>query len=365
MHIAIDARELAGRATGAGRYLAQLLAQWAALAAGRSHRYTLIAHTPLAFERGTADVSVIVEPGSGGTRWEQITLPAVLRRLAPDVLFAPAYTAPLFTRVPVVLAVHDVSFLAHPEWFRAREAWRRRLITRAAARRARLVLTLSAFSRNELVRHAGISGDRIRVTPLGLGFVPDGGFPPHPIHASDSPLILFVGSVFNRRHVPSLIRALAAVRAKYPQARLTIVGENRTWPHQDLGLIAAEAGVTDGVTQTAYVDDEALHGLYARASVFAFLSEYEGFGLTPLEALAHGVPAVVLDTAVAREVYGPAVEYVPTTEPQQIAATILRLLDDPEYRQARIAHVPAVLGRYRWRDAAATVLTALEQAVVP
>src|SRR5439155_9694120 len=113
-------------------------------------------------------------PGSGGTRWEQMTLAARLRGDPPDVLFAPAYTSPILTRVPTALAVHDVSFAAHPEWFRRREGARRRLVTGAAARRARVVLTLSQFSKDEIVRRLRVAPTRVCVVPLGLGVVADG-----------------------------------------------------------------------------------------------------------------------------------------------------------------------------------------------
>ena len=84
-------------------------------------------------------------------------LPRMVRQAHANVLFAPAYTAPLASPVPVVLTVHDVSFCAHPEWFSWREGMRRRLLTRRSARRAARVLTVSQFSRDEIVRHLGVA----------------------------------------------------------------------------------------------------------------------------------------------------------------------------------------------------------------
>ena len=104
--------------------------------------------------------------------------------------------------------MHDVSFAAHPEWFPWREGVRRRLFTRLAARRAAVVLTLSAFSRDEIVRHLGIEASRIRVIPLGLGLRPDAERAAASTASPDAPLILYVGSLFNRRHVDALVRAM-------------------------------------------------------------------------------------------------------------------------------------------------------------
>ena len=102
--------------------------------------------------------------------------------------------------------------------------------------------------------------------------------------------VLTVGSIFNRRHVDHLIRAFARIAARLPGARLVIVGENRTHPHQDLGALIRDLRVTDRVDLRSYVSDDELLALYGQARAFAFLSTYEGFGLTPVEAIISGVP---------------------------------------------------------------------------
>ena len=361
MHIAIDARELVSRPTGVGRYLSRLIEHWEALPAARAHRYTLFAHGRVSIPQSSLDVSWIALAGAGGTRWEQATLPAALRRARPDVLFAPGYTSPLLCPAPVALAVHDVSFAAHPEWFQRREGLRRHLLTRLAARRARVVLTLSAFSQDEIVRYLGVDRSRVRVIPLGLGLNADQHVPAEAPFAR-TPLILFAGSVFNRRHVDALVRAMPAVLRRVPEARLAIVGDNRTWPRLDPASLADELGLGSQVTVASFVDDARLRTLYAEASVFAFLSEYEGFGLTPLEALAAGVPPVVLDTAVAREVLGAAAAFVAAPDPGLIADALAAMLTDSSQRRRVLAAAPAVLGRYRWSDAATATLRAIEDA---
>ena len=102
-----------------------------------------------------------------------------------------------------------------------------------------------------------------------------------------------------------------------------------TWPRIDPAGLADELGIRSHVTVTTFVDDRRLRTLYAEASTFAFLSEYEGFGLTPLEALAAGVPPVVLDTAVAREVYGAAATYVAAPDAGLVADALTVMLTEP------------------------------------
>jgi glycosyltransferase involved in cell wall biosynthesis len=171
--------------------------------------------------------------------------------------------------------------------------------------------------------------------------------------------VLYVGSVFNRRHVDALVGAFARLAAGRPGLRLAIVGDNRTRPWIDLDALVAGTGLADRIDVRSYVADDELSGLYARASAFAFLSEYEGFGLPPLEAMAAGVPVVVLDTPVAREIYGPAAEYVSRAEPDLVAAALDRVLTEGPARERLLHAGTAQVERYSWRECAHRTLQVL------
>ena len=360
LRIGVDARELLGATTGVGRYLGELLRHWTARPDADRRRFLLYSPEPLTMPLPAPAVEHrVLTAGSRGTWWEQIHLRRGVARDRPDVFFAPAYTAPPLAGIPVAVTVHDISFAAHPEWFRWREGLRRRWLTRRSAEAAAAVFTDSEFSRSEIRAHFQTDASRIHVIPPGIaprGFDPGGASPP-----PREPLVLFVGSIFNRRRLPDLIAAFARTARDVAGARLTIAGENRTWPPQSIGEAAAAHGVSSQVDLRQYVTDAELAALYARASVFAFLSEYEGFGLTPLEALAAGVPIVVLDTPVAREIYGGAAHYVERGDVRGTSAILTRLLRDPLAARTAMAEAPAVLARYSWERCAATTLEHLER----
>ena len=358
MRVAIDARELLDQPTGVGRYLAGIIDAWETLPEAAAHDFVLCAPgrvDPAIVRSGRASTAIA---GGRGTWWEQTVLPGLVRRAAADVLFAPGYTAPLFSPTPLVVAIHDVSFAAHPEWFSAREGLRRRTLTRLSARRAARVLTISEFSKREIIDRLGVSSGRIDVVYPGIAPVAgdSSGSVPH-----SHPTVLYVGSLFTRRHIPELISGFAglAQRRGDSDIRLEIVGDNRTTPRIDFEDLVA--GTTQGgrIRLRSFVSDSELATLYRSARAFVFLSDYEGFGLTPLEALAAGVPIVVLDTPVAREVYGDAALYVSRPDQALIEGALERILTDENERSRIITAGRAVLARYSWRTCAAQVLDVL------
>jgi glycosyltransferase involved in cell wall biosynthesis len=355
LRIGIDGRELAGRPTGVGRYLAAILREWEAAASG----HEFVVYAPVAAPAGFrthGHVTWRVVAGAGGTWWEQTALTRAVNGDRIDVLFAGGYTAPLRVRCPVVLAIYDVSFFAHPEWFGWREGWRRRLVTHKAAGRASSIVTISEFSAAEIVRFLSVPRARILIAPPGP---PEANRPVSP--TPRAPLVLFAGSLFNRRHIPELIAAFAGVAATRPDARLVLAGDNRTRPSVDPDALAQSHGVGDRVEWRQYVDDAELQSLYDRARLFVFLSDYEGFAMTPFEAIAAGAPPVLLDTPVAREVYGDGARLVPLDVPA-ITAAMASLLDDDGARAALLAAGRDRVARLSWPRSASAILTAIERA---
>ena len=365
MRIGIDGRELLNQRTGVGRYLAALCGQW--IARPPSGNVEFVLYTSAAGQ----DLAALGPPfddtpptlfshrpvaGRPSTWWEQVQLPATANRDGLDVFFAPAYSAPLRLAVPTVVTMHDVSFAAHPEWFRWREGARRRWFAQQSMARASVVIAVSNFSRAEILEHFSLTSSRIRVVRSGIEKRRSS------VRRAPGSRILYVGSILNRRHLPTLIRAMRKVRTRVPDATLTIVGDDRTYPKQDLAALIAHTGAGDHVNLRAYVSEGELAALYDLASAFAFLSEYEGFGLTPLEALAAGVPIVVAETRVARELYQEAATYVPVADVLATADALVAVLTDGGLRSQQQDCARAVLRRFDWARAARDTLSALTEA---
>jgi len=303
--------------------------------------------------------SVIARPlGAGGSRgiaWSERVVPDAARGDAVDVFFGPAYSVPLSLDIPRVVAVHDVSFFSASHDFGVLDGLRRRILAAASMRAARFVLACSAFTQREV---EGLFADlRGRVVHIPLG--PDDDLPP-PVDRNaaraalrvQGPMILTVGAILNRRPLPTLLRAAGRLRHRWPELTLHVVGENRTRPSLDLDRVARDAGMEGRVRLEGFVDDAALATRYAAADVAVFLSDYEGFGLPALEAMARGVPTVVSRAPALGEIFGEAALLVEPRDERDVADAIERILDDAALRGDVVRRGHALAARFSWKDTA-------------
>jgi glycosyltransferase involved in cell wall biosynthesis len=229
-------------------------------------------------------------------------------------------------------------------------------MTKYSARRAHRVVTVSNVSATEIQRWLGIDARRILLAPPAASHI-DVRAP----RATASPTVLFVGSLFNRRRVPEMLQGFALARRRLPGARFVLAGDNRTTPRLDPRGIADQLGIRDAVDYLEYVSDSDLAGLYADAGVLLFISDYEGFGIPPMEALAHGVPVILADTPLSRELLGDGARLV-DPRPDAIADAIVALLTDSGERLARVGAGQARLRQFTWVNSATTIRHALADA---
>jgi glycosyltransferase involved in cell wall biosynthesis len=261
-----------------------------------------------------------------------IELPTRAQRDHCDLLHV-QYVAPPISRLPIVTAIHDVSFEDVPGLFPRRTELRLKLAVHLSARRSQAVITISQFTRGRIAHHYHMDPDRIVVTPLGVG----DQWRPLPKEDSLARLaglslaasfVLAVGNLHPRKNIPRLVRAVAAARrAGAGDLHLVLAGQ-RWWRMGEIDRAIEEESASDWVRFLGYVDDDSLVALYSCAVVVAYPSLYEGFGLPVLEALACGAVVVASNTTAIPEVAGDAAILVDPLDVVAIAHAIATAITD-------------------------------------
>jgi glycosyltransferase involved in cell wall biosynthesis len=281
-----------------------------------------------------------------GQAWEQALLPAAAARMRAALIYSPANLAPLAWPRNVV-QIHDAVALRHPEWYSpAYVRWQRLLMPRIA-RRARLVITVSEFSRAEIGEFLGVPAERIRVVPGGVDERFHPWADPEPVlrqlGLGQRPYVLTVGDRGPRKNLAVLAPAVEALRTE--GIELVVAGGGRG--HQ---LGAPLPGVRD----LGYVADDLLPGLMAGARAFVLPSLHEGFGLPVLEAMAAGVPVVASTRGALPELVGNAGLLADPADNAGLAACVLDAATGADRDRLRERGLE-LAGRYSWDRAARAV----------
>jgi glycosyltransferase involved in cell wall biosynthesis len=290
----MDVSPLVLTRAGTARYVTSLMEALSEAGSGIARRYSF---------GGPSRPTRIVRD----TAWYLAVLPLLARRDHLDVLHCPSIRAPLRSRVPLVVNVHDLAVLRYPETFnRWTRSWSK-LTLPHVARAAQRIITGSEFARRELLELLGVDEDRVRVVPNGVGppFTAEG-----PAAAGD--YVLTVSTLEPRKNLSRLVEGFQRAELGL---ELRIAGA-RGWGDVDVG--------GQGVHLLGEVDDTELAELYRGAACVAYVPLYEGFGLPVLEALACGAPVVTARGGACEEVAAGAAELVDPLDPHDIAAGLRR-----------------------------------------
>lgn len=283
------------------------------------------------------------------TRRLALDLPAAMRRLGtPAVLVQ--YTAPV-SRVPAVVAVHDLSFEdpRAADWLPRATRLRYRATIRASVRRAAHVIVDSEYTRIDLMDTYSVSADKVTVVPLAVDPRFSQLLATTPENRSGRPTVLMVGNVLPRKNLPVVARAVRLMRDRGQEVTLRVIGTVAPSGRADAAL--AQRLLGDAVTMTGYVTQGQLAQELRTAHVLAFPSLFEGFGIPALEAMAAGLPAVVSNRTSLPEVVGGAATVVAAEDEEAWAAALERAMVSIEMVAAGRQRVADM----NWRVAAGLV----------
>ncbi len=282
-----------------------------------------------------------------------------------DIVHAPSLAVPPRGGKPLVVSVHDAGPVLFPQAFSARGRWFHAQGLRAAARRADLVITGSQAAADELAEHTQLGTSRLRVVPYGVDLAPADPSALGRFGLAGAPYVLWVGSLEPRKAVGTLVAAMARLLrggAAPAGTRLVLAGY-AGW--QNASLLGAEdlAQLGPALLRLGQLKAAELSALYAGATVFAFPSRHEGFGLPVLEAMAAGAPVVASDIPALREVSGGAAFLVPPGDVGAWAGALAELLSHPEQRGRLAEKGRSRAAQFSWEAMGAATLAVYREAL--
>lgn len=301
--------------------------------------------------------------------WTQGRLSLELLVHPVDLLFLPTHSVPLIRPRRVVTTLHDIGFERHSELYSPAELRYHRPMARRAVRIASRVLTVSEFSRREIIDNYQVDPARVTVTPNAVD--------PSIYHRSipeetravvlarlglARPFFLYVGRLEAKKNLVNILRAFAILRSWPGHDRIKLVLAGKPgFGFGDIHAEAATSGLGSALVLPGYLPEDDLPGLLAAADGLVFPSRYEGFGIPILQAQAVGTPVITAGHAAMPETAGGGAILVSADDPEAIARAMKNLVDDPELRASLRAAGFDNVKRYSWDETARITLNVFRE----
>lgn len=375
MRIGIDAR-LWGQG-GLGRYIEQLVLHLEKIDTDNQYVVFLKKENWDRFQpKSNSFVKVLADFKWYGLQ-EQVLFPNLIRKQKLKLMHFPHFNVSIFCPVPFIVTIHDLILIKYPSirattlgpWMYWCKKTGYHIVIKTALRRAKKIITVSRFSKSEIVQtFKNINPEKIVVTYEGLTSLKTSG---KKITDSDKtklfkynikkPYILYVGSAYPHKNLEGLLLAFAALLEKGYDMQLVLVWKDdyfyRRLKQHAIGLkIWGMKDQMDRVIFTGYVSDDDLSYLYHFAKLYVFPSFYEGFGLPPLEAMAHRVPVVSSRIPCLEEILDDAVYYFDPSDPKNIELALEYILSNKDVQKELIQKGLKQIQKYDWNKCATKTL---------
>jgi glycosyltransferase involved in cell wall biosynthesis len=370
MRIAIDIRKI--NEFGVGTYIWNLVRNLAAI--DLRNEYLLIGSHRNFHELGPlpSNFKQLYQPEEETLWMHHISVPFALRRQNVDILHVPHHEAPLFSPSRLVVTIHDCVHLLFPQEDSSKfRNYRSYLQTKRVVESARHILTVSKSTKEDLINIFRLPDSKISVVHNALD--ERFAFDHSPAERKQvleryqlkDPFVLYAGKIRPHKNLHRLIEAFAVLKSelmdneKYKNLKLIIIGDELS-KHQYLRLTVIRSGAQQDVRFFGFVPYPILRVFYESATLFAFPSLYEGFGLPPLEAMANRTPVIASNTSSLPEVLDDAAVLVNPENVFDIARGMKHILLDETLREKLVQRGIDQVARFSWRQAAVKVVETYE-----
>jgi glycosyltransferase involved in cell wall biosynthesis len=363
LRIAIDARMInPGSMHGIARYVHELLMCLKDRPPSDAHEFFIVVNprSPLEQIQWPAHMHLVEVQGSWISLRQQWELPNVLKQIKADLFHAPSFMAPLLCPCRLVMTIHDLNHMVLPQFYTPFHQFYYQIFVRSCIRRSEYILTVSHFSKNEIVRNLNISPDKVFVTYNGVS----ANYRP----VEDQELLAYVRDIYelpekfifcltnNKPHknVHQLVRAYCYSSIDIPLVLACPVDRN-------IIRIAENYGKKHLIYFSKFIHEEHLPCVYSMTHLFVYPSTYEGFGLPPLEALSCGAPVVVARSSSLPEVVGDAAIFTNPFDYQDIARALELGVRDEALRARLRRYGVTHARRFSWQSMANQTLEIYEK----
>ncbi len=379
MKIGINALFFQHPASGTGQYLSHLLNALAEI--DQENKYLLLGSQPDPKLTGPMERFQYLGkpaplPGKRSENiekliWEQTTGPTLAKQSGVDLYHVPYFGSPLRPRTPTLVTIHDMIPLRLPLYGAGTKVKLYNGLVSRAARQADLVITISQHAKKDIIETLHIAPERIRVIYQAAGEEyrpitdPERLAAVRARYGLGERYVLYLGGLDQRKNVPHLVRAFAHLYKQLgdPDLRLMIAGnpDKQKGPlFPDPRPVAEELGISEKITYR-FIEEEDKPALYSATSLFIFPSLYEGFGLTPLEAMSCGAPVVCSNRTSLPEVVGDATISVDPDDTQALIDAMSRVLTNPALQVDLKQRSLKRATHFSWQQTATETLTAYQE----
>lgn len=350
MKIGIDCHVLEETRTGSARYLMNLLKYWAE----ENSEFILYFKNKIPNDIPKNFKNKVLEINSN-TLFIHYFLPKAVKKDKVDILFCPAYVAPIFYNGKIALALHDIIYESRPDLYNWPSIFDRILlkwVSKISAKKADLIFACSEFTKKEILKHYKIDSKKVSVIPLAAD-IKQSSSNIEEIkrkYGIKNKFIFYVGAIINRRFILETIKAFNKIVDKLPDYEFLIAGPN----YINLKINQKK------VIHINYVDEQDLSALYKNAELFIWLSCYEGFGLPPLEAMTSGTLVITTKTSSLPEVVNDSALFVKNPKDiNEISEKIYKGLTDKALKEELIKKGLKQAQKFSWQKTAKQTLKLL------
>lgn len=360
MNVALELQPCCGNRSGIGTYtyeLARRLRDGDGLAfSGNVFRFLNRGQQAAALREMTFPIHTQASMSYGIYRriWHMLPIPYTMLFPKADLNIFFDYIVPPRVSGRIMTTIHDMTYLRFPETMGRRNLDRIRSDIDSSVERSDRILTVSEFSKREIVELLGIAPEKVHVVynapSISSEMVPLDSLQKK--YGISAPYLLYVGTIEPRKNVLRLLHAFAQLKEEAGIPHQLVLAGGMGWRTEEFQRAVSASRWKDQIILTGYVSGAEKNALYRYADAFVFPSLYEGFGIPPLEAMSFGCPVVCSDAASLPEVVGEAGVYVKPEDVSSIAQGIWSVIYSPEHRETLAEKGREQIQKFSWEQSA-------------